>query len=166
MKKLNRNIENGNLQKPINKKIDSESIKPERDSFDQKELDTLVQTVTDHGEKMQVLVAGDGTKLSDNKVLKSRAKRKIITQSLVLSLIDIAKKKGDTKFLQALWNTYHCQEKLFTSNGRMYGQYCKNRFCTICSSIRKAEIMNKYLPELREWEDPYFVTLTVNFNQY
>ena len=100
MKKLNRNIENGNLQKPINKKIDSESIKPERDSFDQKELDTLVQTVTDHGEKMQVLVAGDGTKLSDNKVLKSRAKRKIITQSLVLSLIDIAKKKVIQNFFK------------------------------------------------------------------
>lgn len=39
--------------------------------------------------------------------------------------------------------------------------YCKNRFCTICCSIRKAELINKYYPVLKNWEDAHFVTLTV-----
>jgi hypothetical protein len=50
---------------------------------------------------------------------------------------------------------------LIEANGRVYGKYCKNRFCTLCSGIRKAEIINKYLPIVSSWKEPYFVTLTI-----
>ena len=43
----------------------------------------------------------------------------------------------------------------------MYGKYCKNRFCTICNAIRKADIINRYYPVISQWDDVQFVTLTV-----
>jgi plasmid rolling circle replication initiator protein Rep len=82
---------------------------------------------------------------------------------MVLNLLDAASKTGvkNEDIYRGYWNTYHCQNKVYTANGRIYGKYCKNRCCTLCCSIRKAEIINKYLPVLQQWEDPYFVTLTV-----
>lgn len=107
------------------------------------------------------IVSGKGTQINDNPALQKRAKRKTITQSMILSLIDVAKKKGEPERAQAYWNTYHCQSKIISSDNRIFGNYCKNRFCTICCSIRKADIINRYYPTLKQWQDPYFVTLTV-----
>ena len=106
-------------------------------------------------------VSGKGAELSNNKMLQNRAKRKMITQTMILSLIDVAKKKEDTDMVKYYWNTYYCLNKVYTSEGKLYGKYCKNRFCTLCLAIRKADIINKYLPTIQKWEDPYFVTLTV-----
>lgn len=61
----------------------------------------------------------------------------------------------------ALWNGFHCQDKVFTAGNRLYGKYCKNRFCTLCLANRKADLINKYLPIVNTWIQPYFVTLTV-----
>lgn len=99
--------------------------------------------------------------MNNSDALKGRAKRKTITQVMILSLMDVAKQKGDTEKQNAYWNTYYCQSNVISSEGKLYGKYCKNRFCTLCCSIRKAEIINKYLPIIEKWEEPYFVTLTV-----
>ena len=108
-----------------------------------------------------IIVFGEGTDRNNKKALKGRAKRKTITQTVVLSLIKIAKEKGAQDREKAYRNTYYCQSRLITSGDRIYGSYCKNRFCSICCSIRKAELINKYFPVLKEWEDAQFVTLTV-----
>lgn len=106
-------------------------------------------------------MSGKGTDLSNNETLQGRAKRKTITQTMMLHLIDVAKEKGEEQKLKSFWNTYYCQSNVISANGRLYGRYCKNRFCTLCCSIRKAEIINKYFPVIEKWEEPYFVTLTV-----
>ncbi|MCW3122424.1 MAG: hypothetical protein JWQ38_1916 [Flavipsychrobacter sp.] len=124
-------------------------------------LYTLAQSGTDYVGDNAAIITGNGSELGNDKVLKSRAKRKLITQTMALSLIDIAVKKEDTEKQKSLWNTYHCQNKLITIDGRFYGKYCKNRNCTLCCSIRKADIINRYLPTIKQWEAPYFVTLTV-----
>lgn len=107
------------------------------------------------------IVLGEGTEIGDKTALKGRAKRKTVSQVLNLRLIEAAEKKGETERKQGYWNTYHCQNEVVSHNGRIYGKYCKNRHCTLCCSIRKAEIINRYLPIIRTWEDPYFITLTV-----
>lgn len=122
---------------------------------------TLGENGTTKPGQKAVLVSGKGTDLSNNEALQGRAKRKLITQSMALNLMDVAKEKGEDKKLKSLWNTYYCQSEVISANGRMYGRYCKNRFCTLCSSIRKAEIINRYYPVIEQWEQPYFVTLTV-----
>ena len=107
------------------------------------------------------VINGKGTDMYDNPSLLNRAKRKTITRKMIHSLIDVAKAKGEPQRVQAYWNAYHCQSKIISSNNKLYGNYCKNRFCTVCCAIRKAEIINKYYPILKQWENPYFVTLTV-----
>ncbi|MFN3405632.1 MAG: protein rep [Cytophagaceae bacterium] len=126
-----------------------------------KPLKTLVQNETGNSVKPQIIVKGDGTELDNQKAIKGRAKRKMITQKMALSLIDIAKTKKKDERIKAYWNTYHCQERMYSAGGKLYGNYCKNRFCTLCCSIRKAEIINTYLPVIKNWEEPYFVTLTI-----
>jgi len=127
------------------------------------EIYTLAEsgTVNLPQQSNKVLIYGEGTQISDNPTLENRAKRKTITQKMILSLIDVAKEKGDKERIQSYWNSYHCQSKIISSNGRVYGTYCKNRFCTICCAIRKADKINQYYPVLKQWKDPHFVTLTV-----
>lgn len=122
---------------------------------------TLAENGTNKLTQKQIVVSGKGSDLNKKEELKGRAKRKIITQSLALSLTDLAKEDVEPELEKAFWNTYYCQQNIVTANGRLYGDYCKNRFCTLCCSIRKAEIINRYYPVIEKWEDPYFVTITV-----
>ena len=43
----------------------------------------------------------------------------------------------------------------------LIGNYCKKRYCTVCNNIRSMQAYIKYSPVLNLWEQPYFVTLTV-----
>jgi hypothetical protein len=122
---------------------------------------TLGQNGTIQTKQKQIVVSGNGSDLSNTVALKGRAKRKTISQSMVLSLMDVAKQKGDDEKQNSYWNTYYCQNKIIITDGKLYGKYCKNRFCTLCCSIRKAEIINTYLPTIKKWDEPYFVTLTI-----
>lgn len=110
--------------------------------------------------KASIVLQGSGTEIGDASVIEERTKIKLITAKVMLSLIDVAKKKGDAHAIQSYWNTFHCQSKLYTSNGKSYGKYCKNRFCALCCRIRKADIINRYIPVIQTWDEPHFVTLT------
>ena len=130
---------------------------------EQEAIYTLAQsrTKTKHAIPSIAMVSGQGTKISEKKILSNRARRKLITRAMMFALIDVAKSKGDLERVQAYWNTYHCQNKVIVSDGTVYSNYCKNRFCTVCCAIRKAHIVNKYYPIISQWEDVQFVTLTV-----
>ncbi len=132
-----------------------------KNSFQQKVVHTLAQSGTAKEQKKPVLVNGKGSEISDSEVIKGRAKRKTITQSVMLNMVDVAKANKDTKREKAYWNTYHCQNKVISASGKLYGNYCKNRFCTLCMSIRKAEMINKYKPVIETWSNPQFMTLTI-----
>lgn len=127
-------------------------------------LNTLAQTGTTKGplrvHKAVKVVEGNGTDVSNTEALKNRAKRKMISQKLVLALIDVATKKGEPERAQAYWNTYFCQYQITKTDTRIYGKYCKNRFCTLCSANRKATLINQYFAVVKKWSAPYFVTLT------
>lgn len=131
------------------------------EKFGKREIYTLAESRTNKAGQFNVIVNGEGSDLSKTEALKGRAKRKTITQIMMLKLIDVAQKEGEPELEKSYWNTYYCQQNLFTADGRLYGKYCKNRFCTLCCSIRKAEMINKYYPVLKEWKEPYFLTLTV-----
>ena len=116
--------------------------------------------VGSNSEKPSIVVFGNGTDRNENDALKRRAKKKTINQVLMLKLIGIAKEKGAKDRERAYRNTYYCQSKVFGANGKLHGNYCKNRFCSICCGIRKAELITKYYPILKEWTDTQFLTLT------
>ncbi len=106
------------------------------------------------------LLYGNGSDITNEKAVQRRAQCKMITQTTMLSLIDVAKERGANDRVKAYWNTYHCQNIVYTANSKIYASFCKNRFCTYCCGIRKAELIKKYLPVLQNWNEPYFVTLT------
>ena len=89
------------------------------------------------------LVSGKVTDIINNPSLANRARRKLITRKMVLSLIDVVKEKGKPEREQAYLNAFHCLGNVIVSNGKMYGKYYKNRFCTICNAIRKAVTKNR-----------------------
>jgi len=120
-----------------------------------------IYTLEQSGTNKTVQVKGIGSDLSNKKALEGRAKCKTITQSVIYKLIDVAKVNEEYDRVKAYWHTYHCQQKIITDNGKLYGFYCRNRFCTLCTRIRKAVIINKYFPIIKKWEDPHFVTITV-----
>lgn len=121
------------------------------------ELDTLAQKRT----RSFVLVHGEGSDLSNFTTSEGRAKRKTISQKLALALVDVANKKRKPERVKSYWNTFYCQNKLIESDGKIYTKYCKNRFCTVCCAIRKATVINQYLPFIQSWEDCHFLTLTI-----
>ncbi len=125
------------------------------------QFNTLGQSDTNKSGKRTVTVGGKGAAIDEVNVLEGRSKRKIITNAIILHLIDHAKSKGHDKMVQCYWNTYHCLNKVYTADNKLYGKYCKNRFCTLCTSIRKAELINKYISTIQQWEDPHFLTLTI-----
>ena len=120
---------------------------------------TLAQSWTENSTNEPRLLSGQGSDLNNTDALKGKAKRKVISQCLAITLVDIAKERGHCP--KQFWNTYHCQQKVFTHEGKLHGQYCKNRICTLCNANRKADIINRYLPVMETWPDPQFLTLTI-----
>lgn len=128
-------------------------------------LNKLVQTGTSLSNSLNVnnlvIVSGNGSDLKNQRTVLNRAKRKQITKILALELRKIAEDKGNKKLARTFRNTIFCMEKLYVKDGKVHGEYCKNRICLVCLGIRKADIINRYLPIISEWEEPHFLTLTV-----
>ena len=110
--------------------------------------------------KQSALVTGGGTQIVGNESLEKRAKRKVISRSLVLNEIDIARAKGDKDKMKAYWNRWHYQNRMLENEGVLFGKYCKNRFCRVCTANRKADIINRQHPTITQWQDIQFVILT------
>lgn len=125
-----------------------------------KAIYTLAESGTVETEQPVRMLFGKGTDSADKQALKGRAKRKLTAQALSVRVASELEKRGEKELARTFWNTFHCQEKLVKHKGRIYGKYCKNRFCPLCASIRKAEIINRYLLVIQTWEDVHFVTVT------
>jgi hypothetical protein len=80
-------------------------------------------------------LCGNGSDISDKTVLYVKSRRKLITQTIVLSLVDLAKQKVHYEIETSLLNTYHCLNKIVVSEGKLYGKYCKNRLYTVCIKL-------------------------------
>lgn len=127
-------------------------------------LDTIGQTGTKKGknnsETRKEKVNGQGADLNNSQGLQNLGRKKMITQKIALSLIDVAKKKGNTKLIKPLWNTYNCRREVIRVGDRVYGRYCRSRLCSVCCGVRKAEKIRRLKPIIETWTKPYFVTLT------
>lgn len=109
---------------------------------------------------LPIHIPGQGSDLGEVKTVFAKARRKLITSTLAVRLAEVAEMKGDKEILKSIWNTFHCQNQLVVADGRSYGKNCKNRFCTVCCGIKKADIINHYGADIQNWHEPYLVTLT------
>lgn len=136
-------------------------MKKAKKGFAEKSIYTLGEKRTTSPIKATKIVVGNGSDITEGKRAEQRSKRKLVSLNVALSCVDVAKQKKDAEMEQMFWNVFHCQRKITGVNGVIFGKYCGNRSCTLCMSNRKAEMINKYFPIMKEWEQPYFVTLTV-----
>lgn len=88
---------------------------------------------------------------------KKRARKKYLGNNLALALINANR---ESPLAPSYWRTYHCRDIIEISGGKRSSNYCKNRWCATCQSIRTAKLINGYREALEALVDPYFVTLT------
>jgi len=126
-------------------------------------LDTLAQLATiPKSDGLEDFSTQAITTISDRASLVKRARRKYMTNGYTLALVSAEEQNPESSLRKAYWNTYHCAGSISLKNdGKVSGKYCKNRWCLVCNSIRTAQLMEKYLPELDSWENKHFVTLTI-----
>jgi len=124
-------------------------------------FNTLAQLQTGGMPIPATILVGKGSQPMTHERCQIRGKRKQVTQGIIVPLMLLAKQRGDKEFVKRFRNTYYCQNMITTHEGKIYGKYCCNRFCTICNSNRKAQLINQLRPIVATWEDPYLVTLTV-----
>lgn len=124
---------------------------------------TLAQDRTaNHGKMSASLnISGVGTKLKDNPSLLKRANKKVITNALVMALVDVSKELDEVTWSKRYWRSFHCQNYLIEYEDRVYTDLCRNRWCATCCGIRKAELINTYYPVIIKWEEPHLLTLTL-----
>ena len=125
-------------------------------------LDTLAQLATNDppGDDFAL---NSCTSVGDKKTLLKRARRKYLTNGVVLGLVNACDNTDTGNSLKkSYWNSFHCTKSLVLhDDGSLTGNYCKNRWCMVCNSIRTAKLMNDYKPILDSWEEKYMVTLTI-----
>lgn len=86
---------------------------------------------------------------------KNRQMAKAISNAVVFKFVDI-----DSPLKKSYWSTYHCNEYLTQSGNKIKAKYCGKRWCTVCSRIMTAKMINQYGPEVAKFDDLQFVTLT------
>lgn len=108
----------------------------------------------------EVYLYGKGIDIGNLTVMESRAKRKLISKTLAMLLIPMARADHDWKWEARFTRTLHCQDELIEAGRRTYSPYCRERCCTICLANRKGEKVNLYLPIVEDMPAPHFVTIT------
>lgn len=112
------------------------------EGFSDTALDTLAQL-------------GQNPSENGKKTLQKRGIRKWLTNEIIYPLIDL-KNEREKRY----WNTYHCNDVILQSEGKLTGKYCKNRFCPLCSGILTAKNINQYREPFSKYQDLQFTTLT------
>lgn len=101
------------------------------------------------------------TSTNDKKRLLKRARRKYLSNRLALQLVNAGNKNG-SKLVNSYWRSFRCCRAIFKmADDTLRTEYCKNRWCMVCNSIRTAQLINDYVPLFNELPNKYFVTLTI-----
>lgn len=88
--------------------------------------------------------------------LKKRAKARWFTQTYLQHLINL-----DSPLKKSYTNTVFCCHTLYQKDDKITSRYCNNRWCIVCNRIRIGKAINGYLPQMKEFTEPYFLTLTI-----
>lgn len=93
-------------------------------------------------------------KLQQKIELRKKARKKFVSARVSAALFGENPKKS-------YQNSQNCSATLWSDqNGTLHANYCKNRWCSTCNSIRTAILINQYAPEIQNMQNAYFVTLT------
>jgi hypothetical protein len=91
--------------------------------------------------------------------LVKRARRMTIGKPLARLLVNSA--KGPLMGKAYSRTLYQCGTLLDQEGGKLKQYFCGYRWCVVCSAIRTARAFHAYGSQIDQWEDPWFVTLTI-----
>lgn len=102
--------------------------------------------------------------------LQKRARAKYLTGAIVKQLYDNgyagsdSSRQGGRGLIWSYYRTWGCSSTIVQEqDGTIKAHYCGYRWCMVCSRIRMAKAIARYLPVLEAWsEDSFLVTLTVS----
>lgn len=86
-----------------------------------------------------------------------KAKRKDMTRAINRYLVKLSKSPLHKYYARC----GKCGQVLRQEGDKLITQYCQCRHCLNCCAIRTAKMINAYLPQLRNLDDPYMITLTI-----
>lgn len=100
----------------------------------------------------------DNSKEEPGKTLQKKAKKKYLSKGIAYHLYY----ETDSPLRKSYQNSIYCADVLAPNKTqtKLTSKYCKNRWCPLCSSIRIAMLIEGYGPQLKQLNEPYFVTLT------
>ena len=100
----------------------------------------------------------DKSKEEQGKTLQKKAKKKYLSKGIAYHLYY----ETDSPLRKSYQNSIYCADVLAPNKTqtKLTSKYCKNRWCPLCSSIRIAMLIEGYGPQLKQLNEPYFVTLT------
>lgn len=100
----------------------------------------------------------DNFKEEQGKRLQKKAKKKYLSKGIAYHLYY----ETDSPLRKSYQNSIYCADVLAPNKTqtKLTSKYCKNRWCPLCSSIRIAMLIEGYGPQLKQLNEPYFVTLT------
>ena len=96
--------------------------------------------------------------VKDNVKPIQRQWTKWLSNTIALGLVNSNEK---SELRTSYWRTYQCTDVIsFDDTAKGKATYCKYRWCYTCNRIRTAKLINEYLPQLKQFKDAHFVTLT------
>jgi len=114
------------------------------------------QTLT-KGYKPESVYYLDKLQLTSESLLQKRQVRKAISYSIAEKLYKLY-----SPLKKQYERSLNCgQHVKVLSDGSTESWYCGKRWCTVCSAIKQAELIEAYLPSLQAMGEPYHVTLTI-----
>ena len=117
---------------------------------------------------------------NDKKKVVNRQKRKYLSYHLSSRMINYLKdlrlyrftndvivahipQKELKRDLNSFWNMFYCSQTMTVANGKITGNYCKNKLCLVCSSIKGQKLYHRYSDYFNQFDqnELRFVTLTL-----
>jgi hypothetical protein len=96
--------------------------------------------------------------LSHNEVFSKRGRADFFSTNYKIALMNA---NCESPIRDRYRYSTFCNEKLLKEGNKITGKYCNQRWCITCNRNRTAILMDSYLPEVQNIEDPRFVTLTL-----
>lgn len=76
-------------------------------------------------------------------------------------LVDCAESEESGYWQKRYWQDYHCSSVMIIRDGQYQSKRCKHKECLRCQRITTYKRVITYLPIIRTWGDPVFLTLTI-----
>ena len=95
------------------------------------------------------------------KTLKNRTRSKALDFVIKGRLMNDPEIRESSPLHEKYVRSTACNGFLMQEEGKIKAFYCKERWCCVCNRIRTGILFNKYESLLADWDEKFFVTLTL-----